>query len=68
LSGAKYGYGISTPAGADRSGARVISNLLGNQAGASKADERGLWTALYEFGQFFDHEFGLAKGGLDRSL
>jgi len=46
LSGAKYGYGISTPAGADRSGVRVISNLLGNQAGASTADERGLWTAL----------------------
>ena len=46
LSGAKYGDGISMPAGAKRSSPQVISNVLGDQAGASKADERGLWTAL----------------------
>ena len=62
-SGAHYSDGISTPAGADRPSARLISNMVAAQGDVSTQDERGLSTAIYEFGQFLDHDIGLAKGG-----
>lgn len=62
-SGAHYSDGISTPAGADRPGAREISNTLAAQGDLVTADERGLSTAIYEFGQFLDHDIGLAQSG-----
>ena len=67
-SGAKYGDGISTPAGATRPSARAISNTLGDQAGATTADERGLSTCWYEFGQFLDHDIGLAAAGFTEAF
>ncbi|MBL0928002.1 MAG: peroxidase [Phycisphaerales bacterium] len=62
-SGAHYADGLSAPAGASRPGARAISNLIVDQAGHDTADRRGLSTCMYEFGQFLDHDIGLAKGG-----
>ena len=62
-SGSHYSDGLATPAGADRPSARLISNFLAAQGDFSTEDERGLSTAIYEFGQFLDHDIGLAKGG-----
>ena len=62
-SGAHYSDGIATPAGLDRPSARLISNVLAAQGDVSTEDERGLSTAIYEFGQFLDHDIGLAQGG-----
>ena len=62
-SGAHYSDRISTPAGADRPSARLISNIVAAQGNVSTQDERGLATAIYEFGQFLDHDIGLAKSG-----
>jgi len=62
-SGAHYADGRSAPAGSDRPGARELSNALASQGDLVTADERGLSTAIYEFGQFLDHDLGLALGG-----
>lgn len=62
-SGAHYADGRAAPAGADRPSAREISNALAAQGDAVTADERGLSTAIYEFGQFLDHDLGLALSG-----
>ena len=62
-SGAHYADGISAPAGANRPSARTISNELAAQGDVSTADQRGLSTCVYEFGQFLDHDIGLAAGG-----
>lgn len=62
-SGAHYPDGRSAPAGADRPSAREISNALAAQGDTVTADERGLSTAIYEFGQFLDHDLGLALSG-----
>jgi hypothetical protein len=61
-SGARYADGKSAPAGADRPSARAISNAVSDQGEAVTQDARGLSTALYEFGQFLDHDIGLAAG------
>ena len=61
-SGARYADGKSAPAGADRPSARAISNAVSDQGDAVTQDARGLSTALYEFGQFLDHDIGLAAG------
>ena len=63
ISGAHYADGISAPAGANRPSARAISNALVAQGDVSTADQRGLSTCVYEFGQFLDHDIGLAAGG-----
>jgi len=62
-SGADYADGRSAPAGATRPSARAISNAVADQGGVETVDERGLSTATYEFGQFLDHDIGLAEGG-----
>jgi peroxidase len=61
--GPEYADGISAPAGATRPSARAISNAIADQGDVETEDERGLATAIYEFGQFLDHDFGLAAGG-----
>ena len=45
-SGAHYADGVSAPAGADRPGAREISNALAAQGELTTEDERGLSTAI----------------------
>ena len=67
-SGAHYSDGLAAPAGANRPSARLISNVLAAQGEVSTKDERGLSTAIYEFGQFLDHDIGLAKGGSSESF
>ena len=63
ISGAHYADGISAPTGANRPSARAISNALVAQGDVSTADQRALSTCVYEFGQFLDHDIGLAAGG-----
>jgi len=62
-SGAAYADGFSAPAGPARPSPRVISNAIVDQGGLDTEDERELATTIYEFGQFLDHDIGLAKGG-----
>lgn len=62
-SGAAYTDGRSAPPGATRPNPRVISNTIVDQGDVSTEDERGLATSIYEFGQFLDHDIGLAKSG-----
>ena len=62
-SGAHYVDGIGAPPGASRPGARAISNAIAAQGDIEIPDTRGLSTCVYEFGQFLDHDIGLAKGG-----
>jgi peroxidase len=68
ISGAHYADGLSAPAGASRPSPRLISNLISDQGDDETADERGLSTAVYEFGQFLDHDIGLALGGASESF
>jgi len=62
-SGAAYADGLSAPAGPNRPSPRLISNEIVDQGGLDTEDERDLATTVYEFGQFLDHDIGLAKGG-----
>ncbi|WP_254508803.1 peroxidase family protein [Anatilimnocola floriformis] len=56
-----YGDGVSTPAGADRPSARVISNTLANEGSVRDLDERGLSAMMYAWGQFIDHDLDLTN-------
>ena len=53
-----YGDRISSPAGADRPNARVISNTLAQQDTEIPSD-RGLTNFTWAFGQFLDHDLVL---------
>ncbi|HEX4997502.1 MAG TPA: peroxidase family protein [Terriglobia bacterium] len=60
-SGAHYGDGISSLAGASRPSPRAISNALFNQTGlifSSVGHSDYIWT----WGQFLDHDVGLTPG------
>ncbi|HJQ96965.1 MAG TPA: peroxidase family protein [Candidatus Polarisedimenticolaceae bacterium] len=67
-SGAAYADGFSAPAGPTRPSPRVISNAIVDQGDLDTEDERDLATTTYEFGQFLDHDIGLAKGGSTEDL
>lgn len=56
----QYADGISTPAGADRPSARVISNALAAQDDATASD-RQLSAFIYAWGQFIDHDIDLTE-------
>ena len=62
-SGAAYTDGTSAPAGKTRPSPRAISNAIVDQGDVETEDERDLATTIYEFGQFLDHDIGLAKSG-----
>jgi peroxidase len=53
-----YGDGVSSPSGADRPGARAVSNAVAAQD-ASMPNERGLSDLFWLFGQFLDHDLDL---------
>lgn len=55
----QYGDGISSPAGADRPNARVISNAISRQEG-DRPDARGLTNLIWAWGQFLDHDISLS--------
>jgi hypothetical protein len=63
---AEYGDLISTPAGADRLGAREISNLMATQPVENILNDRNLSAMIYAFGQFLDHDLGLTNVGTPR--
>jgi len=63
---ADYGDLVSTPAGADRLGAREISNLLAAQPVENILNDRNLSAMIYAFGQFLDHDLGLTEAGSPR--
>jgi hypothetical protein len=58
LSPAAYGDGVSTPAGADRPGARAVSNAVMAEV-EEELNERLMSDFVYVFGQFVDHDLGL---------
>jgi hypothetical protein len=55
---ASYGDGISTPAGADRPSARLISNVMADQTD-DVINQRFMSDFVYVFGQFLDHDIDL---------
>ena len=66
IAAAAYADGISTPAGANRPGARAISNALSDQTDPSNPsqdlntiNQKSLSDLIYVFGQFLDHDLDL---------
>src|SRR5947209_10933471 len=56
---AAYSDGVSTPAGASRPGARVISNTIADQGDRDIISDRDLSAMIYAWGQFIDHDLDL---------
>src|SRR5207302_4077659 len=65
---AEYGDGVSTPAGADRPGARAISNALADQGDQDVISDRLLSAMAYAWGQFIDHDLDETKSGTTESF
>jgi peroxidase len=59
-SGAHYADGLSSPAGADRPSARVVSNAIFAQDGPLP-NARGLSDFVWAWGQFVDHDLSLTE-------
>ncbi|MFK7760491.1 MAG: peroxidase family protein [Phycisphaerales bacterium] len=53
---ADYADGISTPSGASRPSARMISNLVAAQDGIDIPNTLGLSDFVWQWGQFLDHD------------
>lgn len=53
---ADYADGVGAPSGADRPSARVVSNAVHDQGGASIPNPQGLSDYLWQWGQFLDHD------------
>ncbi|QDU66098.1 peroxidase family protein [Engelhardtia mirabilis] len=51
-----YADGASSPAGADRPSARLISNLVCAQGSADRPNDQGLSDFVWQWGQFLDHD------------
>ena len=66
LSPAAYGDGISTPSGADRPGARLVSNLLAASPEGGVTNDRDFTAFVYAWGQFLDHDLGLTDTATPR--
>ncbi|APZ91443.1 peroxidase family protein [Fuerstiella marisgermanici] len=58
----EYGDGFSTPAGADRPGAREVSNAVVAQE-TTEPNDRGLTDLVWLWGQFVDHDIDLSEPG-----
>ncbi|QEG21737.1 peroxidase family protein [Mariniblastus fucicola] len=56
-----YEDGISLPSGSDRPSPRLISNLVSNQDEEFIANNRGMTSMVWQWGQFIDHDFGLTE-------
>lgn len=61
---AAWGDGVSTPSGADRPGARAVSNAVGAQEGEIY-DAAGRTAFVWTWGQFLDHDLDLTQGGTE---
>ena len=66
LSPVSYGDGISTPSGADRPGARLVSNLLAASPEGGVTNDRDFTAFVYAWGQFLDHDLGLTDTATPR--
>jgi peroxidase len=66
ISPAAYGDGISTPSGADRPGARLVSNLLAASPEGGVTNDRDFTAFVYAWGQFLDHDLGLTETATPR--
>jgi hypothetical protein len=66
LSPAAYGDGISTPSGADRPSARLVSNLLAASPEGGVTNDRDYTAFVYAWGQFLDHDLGLTDTATPR--
>ena len=66
VSPAAYGDGISTPSGADRPGARLVSNLLAASPEGGVTNDRDFTAFVYAWGQFLDHDLGLTDTATPR--
>ena len=64
-SASAYGDRISTPAGASRPSARLVSNSVSTQA-ASVLNNRGMSDFSYVWGQFLDHDINLSSTGSEK--
>jgi len=60
-----YGDSLSTPAGATRPSARLISNTVVDQGDVSLPNDRNLSDWVYGWGQFIDHDLDLTSSGDD---
>jgi YD repeat-containing protein len=62
-----YGDGVSTPAGADRPGAREVSNAVSAQSG-SLPNASGATALMTFWGQLIDHDMGLGPAAVSDTL
>lgn len=62
MADADYSDGIAEPAGAERPGAREISNQLSSVSGLEARSGRDLTAFIYVWGQFLDHDIDLSGG------
>src|ERR1041384_5328635 len=56
---AAYADGVSSPAGADRPGARAISNAIVAAPEDGTVNDRNMSAFVYAWGQFIDHDLDL---------
>ena len=56
---AQYGDGTSSPAGANRPSARLISDVVSAHPAADVTNSRDMTAMMYAFGQFLDHDIDL---------
>ena len=66
LSPVAYGDGVSTPSGADRPSARLVSNLLAASPEGGVTNDRDYTAFVYAWGQFLDHDLGLTDTATPR--
>jgi hypothetical protein len=66
VSPAEYADGISAPAGADRPGAREISNAIVAHSDEATPNDRNLTAYIYIWGQFIDHDLDLTGAATPR--
>ena len=60
LAPSNYADGLSEPGGVDRPNPREVSNLVGQQSGATTS-QRGLTNMVWQWGQFIDHDIALTE-------
>jgi hypothetical protein len=59
---AAYADGVSSPAGASRPSARLISNTVAADPVAETLNDRSMSAFIYAWGQFIDHDLDLTTG------
>ena len=62
LAPAGYADAVSTPAGPDRPGARLVSNTVSTLT-TTTPNDRSMSSWVYGWGQFIDHDLGLTETG-----